>query len=135
MKLKFKQQGYQTNAVKAVVDCFAGQPKTRGFKYAIDPGRAAADRSLALTGLESDGFANDRMALSAAQLLQNLQDVQRRQNLPLSPELKKTPMCDVNLDIEMETGTGKTYCYIKTMFESGLRLEQVHRGGAQHRHP
>ena len=42
---------------------------------------------------------------------------QRRQNLPLSPELKVTPVCDVNLDTEMETGTGKTYCYIKTMFE------------------
>ena len=46
MKLKFKQQGvYQTDAVKAVVDCFAGQPKSQGFKYAIDPGRAAAGRS------------------------------------------------------------------------------------------
>ena len=50
MKLKFKQQAYQTDAVKAVVDCFAGQPKSRGFSYAIDPGRAAAGSSLALSG-------------------------------------------------------------------------------------
>lgn len=117
MKLKFKQQGFQTNAVKAVVDCFAGQPKSRGFRYAIDPGRAVAGSSLALSGLESDGFANDKIALPHAQLLENLQGVQRRQNLPISPELMKTSVCDLNLDTEMETGTGKTYCYIKTMFE------------------
>jgi len=43
--------------------------------------------------------------------------VQRRQSLPISPELRKTPVCDVNLDVEMERGTGKTYCYIKTRFE------------------
>ena len=43
MKLKFKQQAFQTEAVKAVADCFAGQPKGRGFKYRIDPGRAAAE--------------------------------------------------------------------------------------------
>jgi len=40
MKLKFKQQAFQTDSVQAVVDCFQGQPKASGFKYAIDPGRA-----------------------------------------------------------------------------------------------
>jgi type III restriction enzyme len=117
MKLKFKQQGYQTDAVKAVVDCFAGQPKSRGFRYAIDPGRANPGSSLALSGLESDGFANDRIALPSTLLLENVQAVQRQQNLPISGEMRTTSVCDVNLDIEMETGTGKTYCYIKTMFE------------------
>ncbi len=117
MKLKFKQQGYQTDAVKAVVDCFAGQPKGRGLKYAVDPGRVAAVTPGTLLGMESDGFANDRIALPPAQLLENLQTVQRRQNLPISPALKATSVCGVNFDVEMETGTGKTYCYIKTMFE------------------
>ena len=117
MKLKFKQQSFQTDAVKAVVDCFAGQPKSRASKYAIDPGRAAAGSSMALPGMDSDGFANASIALPPTQLLENLQAVQRQQNLPLSPELKVTSVCKVNLDIEMETGTGKTYCYIKTMFE------------------
>ena len=117
MKLKFKQQAFQTDAVKAVVDCFAGQPRSRGHKYALDPGRAAAGGTVALLGMEGDGFANDKLAIPPKQLLENLQGVQRRQDLPLSPELKKTPVCDVNLDVEMETGTGKTYCYIKTMFE------------------
>jgi type III restriction enzyme len=117
MKLKFKQQGYQTDAVKAVVDCFAGQPKSRGFKYAIDPGRTSVGSTVVLPGMESDGFANANIALPPIQILENLQSVQRRQNLPVSPELKKTSVCDVNLDVEMETGTGKTYSYIKTMFE------------------
>ena len=44
-----------------------------------------------------------------------------RQNLPVSDALKSTAVCDVNLDIEMETGTGKTYCYIKTFFELNRR--------------
>jgi type III restriction enzyme len=117
MKLKFKQQAFQTDAVKAVVDCFAGQPKGRGFKYAIDPGRAAAGSPQTLPGMESEGFSNDNIALLPGILLDNLQRVQQRQNLPVSTELKKTTVSDVNLDIEMETGTGKTYCYIKTMFE------------------
>lgn len=117
MKLKFKQQAFQANAVKAVTECFAGQPKSRGFKYAIDPGRAAAGTSATLPGTEEEGFANTKIALSLVQLLENLQSVQRRQNLPVSPELKSTSVSKVNLDIEMETGTGKTYCYIKTMFE------------------
>ncbi len=45
MKLKFKQQAYQSDAVKAVVDCFAGQPRGNGFKYAIDPGRATVPKA------------------------------------------------------------------------------------------
>lgn len=114
MKLKFKHQTYQADAVNAVIDCFAGQPMSRGFRYAIDPGHERAGRTRDLLG---DGFANDKVVLSQAQLLENIRSVQRSQNLSVSPELKKTSVSDVNLDIEMETGTGKTYCYIKTMFE------------------
>jgi len=117
MKLKFKQQGFQTDAVKAVSDCFAGQPRMSSAKYAIDPGRMASGEPTLLPGMESEGFANAKIAIPPAQLLENLQAVQRRQVLPVSRELKSTAVCGVNLDIEMETGTGKTYCYIKTMFE------------------
>ena len=45
MKLKFKKQAYQTNAVEAVVDCFAGQPPTSGIQYRVDPGRAKTGRT------------------------------------------------------------------------------------------
>lgn len=121
MKLKFKKQAYQTNAVEAVADCFAGQPKREGLNYRIDPGRAVDASGQAVVALESDGFKNADLALTPGQLLENIHAVQRRQNLPLSAALVKTKVCDINLDVEMETGTGKTYCYIKTMFELNAR--------------
>lgn len=111
MKLKFKVQPYQTNAVESVVDCFAGQPNLAGITYRIDPGRKAQISSF------EEGFKNADIALPDHQVLANIKDVQRRQNLPLSDALVSSAGCKFNLDTEMETGTGKTYCYIKTMFE------------------
>ena len=115
MKLKFKKQKYQTNAVESVVDCFAGQPKSTGAKYRIDPGRVEVDQQQKM--LDESGFKNSDISIPKSQVLENIQAVQRRQNLSLSPSVVSNKICPVNLDIEMETGTGKTYCYIKTMFE------------------
>lgn len=118
MKLQFKRQAYQTAAVEAVADCFAGQPKSTGIQYRIDPGRAAKGAQQAFQQFdEVSGFKNNDLRISPQQLLENIQVVQRRQNLPLSTALVQTNVSPINLDIEMETGTGKTYCYIKTMFE------------------
>jgi len=121
MKLKFKKQAYQTNAVDAVADCFAGQPKREGLNYRVDPGRAVDAGGQAVAVLETVGFKNADLALTPGQLLENIHAVQRRQNLPLSAALVKTKVCDINLDVEMETGTGKTYCYVKSMFELNAR--------------
>ena len=121
MKLKFKKQAYQTNAVEAVADCFVGQPKREGLNYRIDPGRAVDASGQATAALESSGFKNADLALTPGQVLENIHAVQRRQNLPQSAALVKTKVCDINLDVEMETGTGKTYCYVKTMFELNAR--------------
>ena len=100
MKLRFKVQRYQTEAVDAVVDCFAGQP------------RAA-------------GVGNAEIALSPPQLLENIRAVQRSRDLPVSSALAPSPAAGTpntpNLDIEMETGTGKTYVYIKTIMELNKR--------------
>ena len=118
MKLQFKKQAYQTAAVDAVADCFAGQPKSAGIQYRIDPGRQSTSAQQAFQQFdEMSGFKNADLAIPPNVLLENIQAVQRRQNLPLSSALAKTNVCPINLDIEMETGTGKTYCYIKTMFE------------------
>ncbi|MEO6321340.1 MAG: DEAD/DEAH box helicase family protein, partial [Polaromonas sp.] len=117
MKLKFKKQAYQTIAVEAVAQCFAGQPKREGLNYRVDPGRAMDASGQAVAALETVGFKNADLALTLGQMLENIHAVQRRQNLPLSAALVKTKVCDINLDVEMETGTGKTYCYVKTMFE------------------
>ena len=125
MKLKFKKQPYQTDAVNAVADCFAGQPKIEGVTYRIDPGKTGRTSNSSHTQSGFDfsqaGFKNRELALTKDQLLANIQAVQQRQNIPQSAELVSTRICAINLDIEMETGTGKTYCYIKTMFELNRR--------------
>lgn len=116
MKLKFKVQPYQTAAVESVVDCFAGQPLVSAATYRIDPGR---DRQ---TSLElQTGFRNADIQLTDAQLIRNIHEIQKQQNLPLSDRLVSNKECKLNLDVEMETGTGKTYCYIKTIFEMNKR--------------
>ena len=115
MKLQFKVQQYQTDAVDAVVDVFAGQPFADGVKYRIDPGQAAV-----ATLLDDAGLRNAEIALTPPQLLTNVHEVQRARGLELSKDLKdpvKKSAAPINLDIEMETGTGKTYVYIKTIME------------------
>ena len=137
MKLKFKTQAYQTHAVESVVDCFAGQPMRDGLTYRIDPGQQAQTGAF-----NAEGFKNADLALNEAQVLENIQAVQRRQNLATSSSLTDFTTYDnkgnrvpakaaykkdalaatrIHLDVEMETGTGKTYCYIKTIFEMNKR--------------
>lgn len=132
MKLKFKIQSFQTSAVEAVVECFAGQPKIDRATYRIDPGQTRQVSAF------EEGFRNTEIALSKPRLLENIQKVQRYQNLPVSQSLEDFAAFDargqsvpvkpgyrraaldatpLHLDVEMETGTGKTYCYIKTIFE------------------
>lgn len=133
MKLKFKTQAYQTAAVQAVVDCFKGQPPAmaEAISYRIDPGKV---QDL----FAQEGFKNADLKLTDIALLGNLTKVQQQQNLPQSSSLtdfhtingnrERIPattqykdtakaVSRLHLDIEMETGTGKTYCYIKTIFE------------------
>lgn len=120
MKLRFKVQGYQTDAVDAVVDCFAGQPRDADPGDRTDPGRRSPESPAADPGLR-----NARIQLSPAQLLRNVQAVQLGRNLPLSRALVSSRAAGApdtpNLDIEMETGTGKTYVYIKTIMELNKR--------------
>ena len=136
MKLRFKVQPYQTNAVNDVVDCFVGQPMISSLTYRIDPGRNGQ------ANLFDEGFKNADLALTEVQILKNIQDIQRRQNLPVSRSTSEFTTFDgksarvpaktsyknaalaasrIHLDVEMETGTGKTYCYIKTIFEMNKR--------------
>lgn len=115
MKLQFKVQPYQTEAVDAVVDVFSGQPFADGVKYRIDPGKDAGQ-----TLLDGAGLRNAEIALTPPQLLTNVHQVQKARGLELSKDLRdpvKKSAARINLDIEMETGTGKTYVYIKTVME------------------
>src|SRR4051812_48760886 len=104
MKIKFKKQTFQTNAVEAVADCFAGQPRSTGVQFRIDPGRAITGPQRAFQEFdEQAGFKNASITIPASALLENINAVQRRQNLPNSAALFSTKVCPVNLDIEMET--------------------------------
>lgn len=117
MKLKFKHQPYQAAAVQAVVDIFQGQPPASdvAMSYRLDPGNTK--NGMGDLFAVDTGFKNAELTLSEVALLDNIQQAQRQQNLPLSESLGKPTVARLNLDIEMETGTGKTYCYIKTIFE------------------
>ena len=109
MEFRFKIQQYQTDAVKAVVDAFEGQPYINNLSYMKDVG------DLALIG-EEYGYCNAPIALTSEELLENIKGIQMGSNIPLSNKLDKS-IGNVSIDVEMETGTGKTYVYIKTMFE------------------
>jgi type III restriction enzyme len=114
MKLQFKTQTYQSRAVDAVVDCFAGQPYQHGVNYTIDPGMEDQLRAV------EEGFRNAEIARDV-DVLGNIKAVQQRQYLPPSDKIVTSPACSLNLDVEMETGTGKTYVYTKTILELNKR--------------
>lgn len=109
MKFKFKIQQYQTDAVENTVAVFAGQPSRTMTGYRRDLGNSGGD-------LDFLGYRNSRIELEPGTLLKNINAVQNLNDIAPSASLAKGAGT-VNLDIEMETGTGKTYVYIKTMFE------------------
>lgn len=116
MKFKFKIQGYQTEAVDNTTAIFTGQPNRDSSKYRRDLGKRGSG-VIRFDG-DDDGYRNADVELSSKQLLDNLHSVQTAAGVPLSKSLSKIDgLGVVNLDVEMETGTGKTYVYIKTMFE------------------
>ncbi len=114
MKFQFKIQGYQTEAVEDTVNVFRGQPKRDSKHYLRDIGRIA--KGQLYSAEESAGYRNAEVELDKAQLLANIRERQVRNQITPSTSLAAGHGI-VNLDIEMETGTGKTYVYIKTMFE------------------
>ncbi|MCH5217770.1 MAG: DEAD/DEAH box helicase family protein [Muribaculaceae bacterium] len=117
VRLKFKVQAYQTDAVYSTCEVFDGQPFNDGAIYRIDPGKLP-DGVLDL--LEDTGYRNAPFAISPDTILENIKMVQKMNHIPVSQKLVRG-VAPVNLDIEMETGTGKTYVYIKTMFELNKR--------------
>lgn len=125
MRIQYKHQKFQADAAKAVVDVFAGQPY-KTSNYMIDRGSFHADRKndYQYTGLLTDteedftGWSNHKIIpeLNDQVILEHLQKIQRTNQI--SPSSKLEGRADgYNLTIEMETGVGKTYTYIKTMYE------------------
>lgn len=111
MKLQFRHQKFQADAAKAVVDVFAGQPYLQP-SYMMDRGYGQQS----LTDEEDyTGWNNAKIVpgLSDGIILEHINKIQRTNQIAPSPSLEGR----YNLTIEMETGVGKTYTYIKTMFE------------------
>jgi len=130
MKLQFKHQDFQIQAVKAVVDCFAGQTlKTNRFtveksKELIRKAKQVASGNsqtlpLEIEVLEDIGYRNSLIQIPESQILKNIQGVQKVNELRESQQIERPAGVKLgyNLTIEMETGTGKTYTYIRTMYE------------------
>lgn len=118
MKLQFdSSQDYQTQAVRSVVCIFEGQPLAKSdfeVSFAMDGASLAFSET---------GVANN-LVLTQDQILANIKDVQRLNDIAVSSELipsvsenKKTLFCPYNFTVEMETGTGKTYTYLRTIYE------------------
>ena len=151
MKIEFKELQYQLDSVNAVADCFIGQPKEVAQRYTIDQGKRKqplkqegetlplfTNDELASTGQPSlfdelhIGYANAPID-DPSKVLENIKRVQASQGLPQSSELitddtsnkggkgQNLTTSPINLNIEMETGTGKTYCYIRSMMELNKR--------------
>lgn len=132
MKFNFKIQQYQTDAVESIVDVFKGQPYADPVNYRRDIGKVVKKNTYSQMSFITDdydqmefdnmdeaddsGFKNELVALSDANLFSNIKMVQQNNNVKQSVELIN-PLGRCSLDVEMETGTGKTYVYIKTMYE------------------
>ena len=101
MKLQFKHQQYQADATSAVVRCFEGQSK--GLRKEVS-GRTGF--------LTHEIFSNKKLEITDSDILKNVQILQKEQGLKVVDRLD-----GLNFTIEMETGTGKTYVYTKTMYE------------------
>ena len=116
MRLQFKHQKFQADAAKAVVDVFTGQPYLTPT-YMMDRG---INYQQALTDdKDFTGWRNEPIVpeLTDKIILERLNKIQRLNQIEPSAKLERSESCKYNLTIEMETGVGKTYTYIKTMYE------------------
>lgn len=110
MQLKFKHQQFQIDAAKAVTDAFHGQRNQTMLEFTHDMGDSSVGGDL----FDVVGYRNQPLTITSGQTLENIRGVQLNGQLKPSETLNPD---DLRLTIEMETGTGKTYTYIKTMYE------------------
>ena len=115
LTLKFKNQQFQTDAARAVTDVFRGQRNQAMLEFTHDMGRMTGSTQ---TLFDVVGYRNQPISVASGQLLENIRAIQIPAQLRPSEMLDTS---DLRLTIEMETGTGKTYTYIKTMYELNKR--------------
>lgn len=126
MKFRFVTQPYQQEAVSNICKVFKGQPHLDMVRYTRDLGIKKKNDGLTQTTLfdayeqNDDGFENAKILLEETDILDNIRTIQQDCNYKVSDELVKG-LGKCSLDVEMETGTGKTYVYINTIFELNER--------------
>ncbi|MFH2069642.1 MAG: DEAD/DEAH box helicase family protein [Elusimicrobiota bacterium] len=106
MKLHFDpNQQFQIDAIKSIVDMFEGQPLSKGdYEFSISQDSGSLQ-------FNENGVGNN-LILSEKQILENLNSIQKKNEIPVS-----APLAGLNFSVEMETGTGKTYVYLRTIYE------------------
>lgn len=115
MKLRYKHQRFQTEAALAVANAFIGQPKSDGQSdHIVDQG---VNQNLFVV----KGFGNKNVILAPEAVCENVRAIQTEQGLKPVEQLQQLQGVGTALTIEMETGTGKTYTYIKTIYELNAR--------------
>ena len=115
MKLRYKHQRFQTEAALAVANAFTGQPKSDGQSDHI------VDQGVHQDLFVVKGFGNKNVILAPEAVCENVRAIQTEQGLKPVEQLQQLQGVGTALTIEMETGTGKTYTYIKTMYELNAR--------------
>ena len=133
MKLRFKHQKFQENATNAVCDIFSGQPN-QSRKFLVDQGVDNSKSQIGLMdNLNASGWANEELHIREEDMLKNVRNIQKEHGiLPINKLETMTSKVDWDdgrkesvtkpvFTVEMETGTGKTYSYIKTMYEMNVR--------------
>lgn len=131
MKLRFKHQKFQEDATNAICNVFSGQPnETR--KFLLDQGSSSSAAQSLFNDVQT-GWANPQIHLREEDILKNLREVQKNNKILPSNKIetltskvewddgRKQTVVKPVFTIEMETGTGKTYTYIKTMYEMNAR--------------
>lgn len=123
MQIKYKHQRFQTEAARSIADAFIGQPKSNGLSdHIIDQGkRKNGQQTMEGEGYTLAGFGNKNVVLTRDAICENVRAVQIEQGLKPVDYLQELQGVGMAFTIEMETGTGKTYTYIKTMYELNER--------------
>ncbi len=115
MQIRYKHQRFQAEAARSIANAFTGQPKSDGQSdHIIDQGKDKKLFTLA-------GFGNKNIVLAREAVCENVRAIQTEQGLKPVDYLQDLQGVGMAFTIEMETGTGKTYTYIKTMYELNER--------------
>ena len=116
MEFKFDaNQKYQADAISSVVDLFSGQPRhIDSLRTSLNPTITSTEQQSVLDISTEVGAIGNNLILDTDSILRNLQNIQDRNGLEVATNLAEEKL---DFDIEMETGTGKTYVYLRTIFE------------------